>query len=139
MHLPRIDWIKNRTPNPVLRSCCCSKSPPIQQRSQSPQCLVSTKKNYISVNSVCSKQYVLSSIYCIQFIHNSRYIAQLLKIINLYRQNCLYDIHVYGLNNIVWHRTRNQSFYIQILPVYGIQKRWPRITIYNAWVYWLWL
>lgn len=67
------------------------------------------KINYISVNSVCSKQYVLTSIYCILSIHNSRYFAQLLKI-NLYRQNCLYDIHVYGLNNIVRHRTRNQAF-----------------------------
>lgn len=70
------------------------------------------KKKYISVNSVCSKQYVfLKHLYIAsnKFIILDRYFAQLLKI-NLYRQNCLYDIHVYGLNNIVRHRTKNQSF-----------------------------
>lgn len=86
------------------------------------------KKKYISVNSVCSKQYVfLKHLYIAsnKFIILDRYFAQLLKI-NLYRQNCLYDIHVYGLNNITilcGTELEIKHSYIQILPADGIQKR----------------
>lgn len=95
VHLPRVDWLKNRTPDPAPQNCCCSKSPPTQRRSQSPQCLVSRTKIIFPLIQLIAQ----NNMYNIYILHHidSYFPIHCAIIENMYICKIVY--YIYGLNN----------------------------------------